>query len=85
MVHLARGLTQSGTRPMNASPSVIDTLTHLISIPSVNPNYSGGSGEGEIGQWVFDFFERKNLQVVKQPIEITISIMLFKFALIFTY
>ena len=54
---------------MNASPSVIDTLTHLISIPSVNPNYSGGSGEGEIGQWVFDFFERKNLQVVKQPIE----------------
>ena len=68
-MHLARGLTQSGTRPMNASPSVIDTLTHLISIPSVNPNYSGGSGEGEIGQWVFDFFERKNLQVVKQPIE----------------
>ncbi|MDA8696846.1 M20 family metallopeptidase [Rhodopirellula sp.] len=53
---------------MNPTTSVIETLAKLVAIPSVNPNYAGGTGETKISEWIFQFFRDANIQVEKQPV-----------------
>ena len=53
---------------MTAHDSVLSTLAQLVSIPSVNPNYENGSGESQIGEWIYDFFRRNDIDVEKQPV-----------------
>lgn len=36
--------------------SVIDTLADLVRIPSVNPNYDGGTGESQLAEYIERFF-----------------------------
>lgn len=51
---------------MTAQDSVLNTLAHLVSIPSVNPNYINGTGESKLGEWIYEFFRQNNIHVEKQ-------------------
>src|SRR5205085_2499374 len=52
--------------PMN-SP-LVDTLSNLVRINSVNSFYEGGPGEREIATWVRRFFEQRGIEVWEQDV-----------------
>lgn len=47
---------------------VIQTLADLVRINSVNASYEGGPGEGEIAQFVRQFFERRGIETWEQEV-----------------
>ena len=53
---------------MTAQDSVLNTLAHLVSIPSINPNYINGTGESKLGEWIYEFFRQSNIHVEKQSV-----------------
>lgn len=53
---------------MESNANVLETLAKLVSIPSVNPNYTDGVGESEIADWVFQYFRSKNIHVERQDV-----------------
>ena len=50
-----------------STPSVVEILSHLVRINSVNPAY-GGPGEGELGEWVRRFFAARGIEVRDQEV-----------------
>lgn len=52
---------------MQLSP-VIQTLTSLVSIESINSSYDGGSGERQIATWIRQFFEQRGMEVWEQQV-----------------
>ncbi|MDQ3331524.1 MAG: M20 family metallopeptidase [Planctomycetota bacterium] len=58
---------RSGSEILMAS-DVIDTLAALVRINSVNSAYEDGPGEREIATWIFDFFERRGIEVREQEV-----------------
>ncbi len=53
---------------MTTISPVIKTLSNLVRIPSVNPNYEGGTGEEMIAEWIHHFFDSHQIQVIQQPV-----------------
>ena len=55
---------------MNAtmSQSVIETLADLVRIPSVNPNYSDGTGELAVARYVESFFADRGIPTMRQAV-----------------
>jgi acetylornithine deacetylase len=55
---------------MNTSTkqSVIETLADLVRIPSVNPNYSDGTGELAVAQYVESFFADRGIDTMRQSV-----------------
>ena len=49
-------------------PPVIQTLSSLVRINSVNSFYEGGAGEREIATWVRRFFEQRGIGVREQEV-----------------
>lgn len=47
---------------------VLQTLTKLVSINSVNSSYEGGPGEAEIAGWIQSFFEERGMEVWQQEV-----------------
>ena len=47
---------------------VIETLADLVRINSVNASYEGGPGEGEIAQFVRQFFEQRGIETWEQEV-----------------
>lgn len=52
---------------MTLSP-VLQTLSALVSINSVNPAYEGGPGEREIAAWVRRFFEQRGIETWEKQV-----------------
>ena len=52
----------------NSSPQVIETLSRLIEISSVNTSYEGGPGEFELACWIEGFLRARGLQCERQPV-----------------
>lgn len=52
---------------MSESP-VIQTLSDLVRINSVNSSYDGGPGEREIAAWVRRFFEQRGIEVWEEEV-----------------
>lgn len=50
------------TKPPSSLISVIETLSQLVSINSINPAYDG-PGEREISTWIRNYFERAGIEV----------------------
>ncbi|MSU49003.1 MAG: M20 family peptidase [Opitutus sp.] len=50
-----------------SSLTVVEILSQLVRINSVNPAY-GGPGEGELGGWVRRFFEARGIEVWEQEV-----------------
>lgn len=48
--------------------SVLDTLADLVRIPSVNPNYAGGTGELAVAQYVEQFFADRKIATERQQV-----------------
>ncbi len=53
---------------MSVLSPVIKTLADLVAIPSVNPNYEGGTGESQIANWIEQFFQRQQIHVEQQSV-----------------
>lgn len=53
---------------LSSDPSVIDTLVDLVRIPSVNPNYIGGTNESAVAEYIERFFA--DLQVATRRQEV---------------
>lgn len=53
---------------MKSDANVLETLAELVAIPSVNPNYSDGSGEEEIADWIFQYLTKNGVHVEKQEV-----------------
>src|SRR5580692_12117841 len=51
-----------------ALTSLIETLTALVHINSVNCSYEGGPGEREIATWIRRFFEQRGIEVWEQEV-----------------
>ncbi len=64
---IARQPTRIRLRPMRP-PSLSETLARLVAINSVNPAYSSGPGEGQIGLWIRAFFEQRGIEVWEQEV-----------------
>src|SRR5215472_395047 len=47
---------------------VFATLADLVSINSVNPHYRGGPGEGQLAEYVGEFFRRNSIPFTFQPV-----------------
>lgn len=47
---------------------VLQTLSDLVRINSVNSSYEGGPGEGEIAAYVRRFFEQRGIEVCEQEV-----------------
>lgn len=47
--------------------TIVEILSQLVRIDSVNPAY-GGPGEGELGRWVRRFFEARGIEVAEQEV-----------------
>ena len=50
------------------SSPLIQTLSDLVRINSVNSSYEGGPGEGEVAAYVRRFFEQRGIQVLEQAV-----------------
>ncbi len=50
------------------SSPLIQTLSDLVRINSVNASYDGGPGEGEVAAYVRGFFEQRGIEVTEQAV-----------------
>jgi acetylornithine deacetylase len=49
-------------------PAVIDTLSELVRINSVNSAYDGGPGEAALAEWIEGFFARHHIATTRQEV-----------------
>ncbi|MCI0539917.1 MAG: M20/M25/M40 family metallo-hydrolase, partial [Verrucomicrobiales bacterium] len=47
---------------------IVQTLADLVRINSVNPAYAGGEAEGDVCQYVRDFFRRRGIETWEQEV-----------------
>lgn len=53
---------------LSVPSEVIDTLSALVRINSVNSFYAGGNGEAAISTWIREFLDRRGIPVSAQPV-----------------
>lgn len=53
---------------ISAASTLIETLSDLVHINSINPAYGGGHGEAEIQRYVADRFRAAGLEIVEQEV-----------------